>query len=60
MKLLGFDTYVTTACAKRAGAAAGVECRQREPARAISPGGLCVAAAAMFAHACTPAFENVY
>jgi hypothetical protein len=32
-----FLISVTTAGAKRTGAAASVECRQREPARAISP-----------------------
>ncbi len=32
-----FFISVTIACAKRTGAAASVECRQREPARAISP-----------------------
>ncbi len=32
-----FLISVTTACAKRTSAAASVECRRREPARAISP-----------------------
>ncbi len=36
IKLLVFIS-VTTACAKRTGAAASLECRRREPARAISP-----------------------
>ncbi len=36
IKLLGFVS-VTTACANRTGAAAGIERSRREPARAISP-----------------------
>ncbi len=35
--MLPISVSVTTACAKRTGAAASIERRRREPARAISP-----------------------